>query len=198
MFSISFLYKAIGQANMAKLKELEYKSIEVSSLSIEEMLGIGIPDRYWGTVRAGFSSPAGREYLAVHVREHPEGPYILLVSDTRMDAADFLGIGEAVKRITEGEQDYRGGEEMQGFLEDCFKKSRYDQRITNRSGDLCEVIRLKRKPDREYLAELVEKYDKVFTGVHIEKIFFSDVPVSVYWASELPAFSKDKVHVDPV
>ena len=76
-------------ASMLKaMEESEKLRGSAEGLTLDELASLDVEDAKITAVWVDFRSPAGKGYCAVHVFEHPKGPYILLTSKDR-DRADF-------------------------------------------------------------------------------------------------------------
>ncbi len=94
-------------------------------------------------------------YTAVYVPKGSSGPHILL-SNKKKDWDDFHKIQKLIAK------------NVNGYLR---------KEITDRSEDICNVIRLRRKPTQQKIAKQIQKfYRKYFNDVKIVCVYFNKVP----------------------
>jgi len=144
-------------------KETEFQSAE--NLTVEELKESKIPDKYVTSVWSSFKSKKDRNYNAVHVFQHVDGPYILLCQ-TEKDKKDFPDVENIVERETRGSPKYH---------------------MTDRTNDICDVINLNRRITQAIVADFVKRYQLHFEGVAIPVAHFKNVPKSIFENSGLPS-----------
>jgi hypothetical protein len=89
-------------------------------VEIDRLGQLSIPDQQLENIWLAFRSPAGRSYEAVHVFQHPTGPYVLLCSKDR-DREDF--------------------QVVQNRIAAEYTNAAVDK-VTDRSDDICAVIQV--------------------------------------------------------
>ncbi len=146
--------------------------IQANSLTIDELASSRIRDPALASVFIEFESPAGYRYEAVHIRWHPNGPYILLCGLDK-DRDDFKAVENVVSETASGE-------------------ARND--ISDRSSDICDVIDIPFRVEfaHEKIAYLAGEYARQgFRNVRITKALYNlDDPKS---AAELLGIPVDRV-----
>lgn len=130
-----------------------YDSAKFIDLTTEELKFSKFPDEAVVSVWAKFISKIERNYTAVHVPFHVDGPYILLCGEDK-DEHDFTNLEEIFKKITKG----KSGEE-----------------ITHRFNDICKVIRVSQDLTQSKIADFVEKYKSFFGDVSIPAAYFRNL-----------------------
>lgn len=106
------------------------------------------PDESVNAVWVRFTSKAKKKYSAIHVFQHPSGPYILLCSPDK-DREDFMHVEATLSHA------YRGTPEG---------------KITDRGEDICEVISVAGGFTQKGVAEQVESFfRRTFDRVAIEE-----------------------------
>ncbi|MFH0949116.1 MAG: hypothetical protein V1802_01365 [Candidatus Aenigmatarchaeota archaeon] len=143
---------------------MTYNHVSAKNLTSEELRASKIPDECLAAVWVEFRSKADKRYQAVHVRRHSTGPYILLCGLDK-NLLDFEYVERIVANETYGNQQLH---------------------INDRSDDICDVIRLTKKPTQAKVAEVIEKYKTHFSDVTIPEAYFFDVRKSVYENPGLP------------
>lgn len=156
---------------LAQLRSINqtYYGITARNLSPEELAKITIPSRYLNAIRVSLVSRASMSYGASHIAKHPHGPYILLRSVNGSDKENFKEVEEVVSEITGGTPE--------GNISPDF------------TGNISDVIRLKRVPTTKLVATYVEKYSTLLERVTVPFVFYSKVPHQFYDNACVP-FSK--------
>ena len=128
--------------------------LEAKLLTPTELRNSKLSDFLLHSIWTEFDSPGGKHYLAIHVRKHPNGPYVLLSSPDR-DESDFTETEGKVVAVVDG---------------------RPEKKVTNRGSDICDVIKLLKNPSQVEIANIVEAYAAVFSNVIITVAHYDDVP----------------------
>lgn len=139
-------------------------NIAVKNLNPIELKRSRLPDSKISSIYVSFTSVADRRYNAVHVYEHPNGPYILLESEDK-DKRDFSYVEKIVAKETNGTPD--------GF-------------IYPRGHDICTSIKLREKPTQDSVADFAISYFKYFKDVKIPVAYFHRVSKRDCERSRLP------------
>jgi hypothetical protein len=109
------------------------------------------PDESVNAIWVSFTSKAKKTYLAIHVFQHPSGPYILLCSSDK-DREDFMHVEAMLS------QAYRGTPEG---------------KITDRGKDICDVIAVAGGFTQKRVAEQVESFFRgTFDRVAIQEAHY--------------------------
>ncbi len=141
------------------------KNLNVEDLTPEELRASNLPDYCLYSIFVEFTSEADNHYKAVHVCNREQiGPYVLLCNDEK-DKKDFKHVEKIVARETGGSP---------------------ERHITDRTDDICAVIRLDYIPTQSRIVDLVEAYRGHFKDVKIPKAFYHDVPEFAYKNPGLP------------
>ncbi|MBI1899927.1 MAG: hypothetical protein HYS13_02280 [Planctomycetia bacterium] len=120
---LSEVYRRPGQLAAQKIKKYESMHRRLGPMKPARLNKIGLNDQQVYTVWVTFRSPAGAEYTAVHVFEHPSGPYVLLSSHNK-NHADFATV--------------------QRYISD-FYRGRLEDKVTDRGSDICMAIHVEQR-----------------------------------------------------
>ena len=132
-------------------KVRQLKTIDKRLNYLEKLRTSTRADADTGPIWFGFTSPSGKQYRAVHVLNHPLGPYILLSSKDK-DHTDFKYVEQLV----------------------AINMDTVPERISDRGSDICNVLFFRKIPDG-FEKWLLEKFDdfysKEFSNTVVEVVY---------------------------
>jgi len=149
----------------------EHRNLQSINLTTEELRLSKLPDKHLQSIWVEFESATDRKYTAVHVSNHPNGPYINL-SGSDKDYEDFKRVEEIIARETLGNP--KGD-------------------ISERFDDICKIITLNEVPTQRMVADFVQRYKTHFRNVKIPVAYFHNVPTSY---SKNPGIPLEKLTVE--
>jgi hypothetical protein len=120
-----------------------------SSCMIKELQTLRIPESSLISIWVTFTSKANKKYTAVHVAQHPSGPYILLCGEDK-DIPDFRKVEYTLTKIANGKPEFN---------------------ITDRDTDICDVIKLSKIPTPSRVANFASHYEQLFQEVNVEHVY---------------------------
>jgi len=99
---LAVLFKENAKKSREHWKEYDKQHLTLKNLTVDKLGKVNVDDAQVYTIWLALRSPAKREYSAVHVFTHPNGPYVLLASKDR-DKADMKLVGTKFAELYEGE-----------------------------------------------------------------------------------------------
>jgi hypothetical protein len=101
---LSAYYDQAGKELLAHLQKLNQTNPTLRDVKITDLVALNVSDSQVDSLWLGLRSPAGRFYDAVHVFQHPKGPYVLLCSKDR-DEQDLRAVQSTLCSIYQGTSD---------------------------------------------------------------------------------------------
>jgi len=187
-------YVALGQAAAANsgleisIGRIPIEGVIAQDLTLDELRVSRLPDKALRNVQTTFSSQTGSHYQAVHVHENPRGPYILLCGLGK-DAVDFKEVATVVAELTGGEPE-RDRISRRFGMGTIPVQGKEGISVFDRSGDICNVIRLAAKPTQAMVASFTERYAERFQDVKITIAHYGRVPLMAFTN---PGFAQTKL-----
>jgi len=110
--------KAMGKQMTQDLDEYEKEHPTIKNVAVEKLGRLNVDDAQISSIWLSFTSPAGKQYTAVHVFSASDGPYILLSSKSR-DEQDLKVVADRLAKLYGGEP---------------------EAQVTDRTDDICIAI----------------------------------------------------------
>lgn len=139
------------EATAEHLKRYEEEHPSFKDVSPEWLAASNRPDESVNAIWVRFTSKSGESYRAIHVFNHPGGPYILLSSKDK-EQEDFSRVQAVLAEAYQGVP---------------------DGSISDRGDDICGAIRVPEGFTQKGVAEMVETFFRnTFDGVAIESVHY--------------------------